>query len=90
MARTCLQGKSNRRTGTSGKVPSKVSSRSDIRRGARDRDGSFKPELVKEGQTRIDGMDDKIVHRRTAIAQQSAERRALRRRAECPRHPRPS
>jgi len=27
----------------------------------RDRDGSFEPELVKKGQTRIDGMDDKIV-----------------------------
>ncbi len=27
----------------------------------RDRDGSFEPELVKKGQTRIDGIDDKIV-----------------------------
>lgn len=27
----------------------------------RDRDGSFEPELIKKGQTRIDGMDDKIV-----------------------------
>jgi hypothetical protein len=27
----------------------------------RDRDGSFEPELVKKGQTRIDGMDDKII-----------------------------
>ena len=26
-----------------------------------DRDGSFGPELVKTGQTRIDGMDDKII-----------------------------
>ena len=26
----------------------------------RDRDGSFEPELVKKGQTRIDGMEDKI------------------------------
>ncbi len=25
-------------------------------------DGSFAPELVKKGQTRIDGMDDKIIH----------------------------
>ena len=25
----------------------------------RDRDGSFEPELVKKGQTRIDGVDDK-------------------------------
>lgn len=27
----------------------------------RDRDGSFEPELMQKGQTRIDGMDDKIV-----------------------------
>jgi putative transposase len=27
----------------------------------RDRDGSFEPELIKKGQTRIDGMDDKII-----------------------------
>ena len=27
----------------------------------RDRGGSFKPELVKKGQTRIGGMDDKII-----------------------------
>ena len=27
----------------------------------RDRDGSFEAELVKKGQTRIDGMDDKII-----------------------------
>ena len=27
----------------------------------RDRDGSFEPALVKKGQTRIDGMDDKII-----------------------------
>ena len=26
-----------------------------------DRDGSFEPELVKKGQPRIDGMDDKII-----------------------------
>ncbi len=26
----------------------------------RDRDGSFEPELIQKGQTRIDGMDDKI------------------------------
>ena len=25
------------------------------------RDGSFEPELIKKGQTRIDGMDDKII-----------------------------
>jgi putative transposase len=27
----------------------------------RDRDGSFELELVKKGQTRIDGVDDKII-----------------------------
>ena len=27
----------------------------------RDRDGSFEPVLIKKGQTRIDGMDDKII-----------------------------
>ena len=26
-----------------------------------DRDGSFEPELVKKGQTRIDGVDDRII-----------------------------
>jgi putative transposase len=28
----------------------------------RDRDGSFEPELIQKGQTRIEGMDDKIIH----------------------------
>ena len=53
-------GQANRRNGTSskrlkgqdGEVPIAV---------PRDRDGSFEPELVKKGQTRIDGIDDKIV-----------------------------
>ena len=27
----------------------------------RDRDGSFEPELIQKGQTRIDGMDDRII-----------------------------
>lgn len=51
---------SNRRNGTSrktlkghdGALPIDV---------PRDRDGSFEPELVKKGQTRINGMDDKII-----------------------------
>ena len=51
---------SNRRNGTSrktlkgndGALPIAV---------PRDRDGSFEPQLVKKGQTRIDGMDDKII-----------------------------
>lgn len=27
----------------------------------RDRDGSFEPELIRKGQTQIDGMDDNII-----------------------------
>src|SRR5210317_2365045 len=53
-------GQPNRRNGTAGKrlkgqdgeIPISV---------PRDRDGSFEPELVKKGQTRIDGIDDKII-----------------------------
>jgi len=53
-------GLTNRRNGTStevltgqdGELPLAV---------PRDRDSSFEPMLVKKGQTRIDGMDDKIV-----------------------------
>ena len=53
-------GQSNRRNGSAskrlrgqdGEVPIAV---------PRDRNGSFEPELVKKGQTRIDGMDDKII-----------------------------
>ena len=28
----------------------------------RDRNGSFEPALIQKGQTRIDAMDDKIIH----------------------------
>ena len=38
--------------GSDGEVPLSV---------PRDREGSFEPELVKKGQTRIDGVDDKII-----------------------------
>ena len=38
--------------GSDGEVPLAV---------PRDRDGSFEPELVKKGQTRIDGVDDEII-----------------------------
>ena len=38
--------------GTDGAVPIDI---------PRDRDGSFEPELIQKGQTRIDGMDDKII-----------------------------
>ena len=44
---------SKRLKGQDGEVPISV---------PRDRDGSFEPELIKKGQTRIDGMDDKIIH----------------------------
>ena len=43
---------SKRLKGQDGEVPISV---------PRDRDGSFEPALVKKGQTRIDGMDDKII-----------------------------
>ena len=53
-------GQPNRRNGTArkrlkgqdGEVPISVPS---------DRDGRFEPKLVKNGQTRIDGMDNKII-----------------------------
>ncbi len=53
-------GQPNRRTGAAGKrlkgqdgeMPLAV---------PRDRDGSFEPELVRKGQTRIDGIDDRII-----------------------------
>ena len=51
---------SNRRNGSSKKVL-KGEDGSLPLAVPRDRDGSFEPELVKKGQTRIDGMDDKII-----------------------------
>ncbi len=45
-------GASKRVKGQDGEMPLTV---------PRDRDGSFEPELVKKGQTRIDGIDDKII-----------------------------
>ena len=53
-------GQTNRRNGTSSKVLKGQDGDMPLAI-LRDRDGSFKPELVKKGQTRIDGMDDKIV-----------------------------
>lgn len=51
----------------------------------RDRDGSFEPELVKKGQTRIDGIDDKIIRCPAGdLHSKSAERGALRRRSDGP------
>ena len=50
----------NRRIGTSTKRPK--SSDGELPLAVpRDRAGSFEPELVRKGQTRIDGIDDKIV-----------------------------
>ena len=50
----------NRRNGSSSKVLKGQDGEIPISV-PRDRDGSFAPELVKKGQTRIDGMDDKII-----------------------------
>ena len=50
----------NRRNGTSAKVLKGQDGALPIAV-PRDRDGSFEPELVRKGQTRIDGMDDKII-----------------------------
>ncbi|MDZ7928369.1 MAG: IS256 family transposase [Agrobacterium sp.] len=50
----------NRRNGSSAKVLKGQDGEIPISV-PRDRDGSFEPELVKKGQTRIDGMDDKII-----------------------------
>ena len=54
------QGQPNRRNGTAGKRLKGQDGEMPISV-PRDRDGSFEPELVKKGQTRIDGIDDKII-----------------------------
>ena len=51
---------SNRRNGSTRKVLKGQDGAAPIDI-PRDRDGSFEPELVKKGQTRIDGVDDKII-----------------------------
>lgn len=53
-------GQSNRRNGVGSKRPKGQDGEAPISV-PRDRDGSFEPELVKKGQTRIDGMDDKVI-----------------------------
>lgn len=53
-------GQSNRRNGTSSKVLKGWDGEMPVAI-PRDRSSSFEPELVKKGQTRIDGIDDKIV-----------------------------
>lgn len=51
---------SNRRNGSSSKVLKSQDGTLPISV-PRDREGSFEPELVKKGQTRIDGIDEKII-----------------------------
>ena len=51
-------GQTNRRNGRSAKLLKGQDGEMPISV-PRDRDGDFAPELVKKGQTRIDGMDDK-------------------------------
>jgi len=53
-------GQGNRRNGTSTKVLKGQDGEMPVAV-PRDRDSRFEPELVKKGQTRIHGMDDKIV-----------------------------
>ncbi|WP_413207936.1 transposase, partial [Rhodospirillum sp. A1_3_36] len=53
------EGQDNRRNGTSRKRVKGEGGEMSLAV-PRDRDGSFEPELVKKGQTRIDGIDDKI------------------------------
>nr|WP_272860070.1 transposase [Paracoccus stylophorae] len=53
-------GQANRRNGASPKVLKGQDGEMPVAV-PRDRDSSFEPELVKKGQTRIDGMDDKII-----------------------------
>jgi len=55
-----VRQRSNRRNGTTGKVlkGNDGAVAIDI---PREREGSFEPELIRKGQTRIDGMDDKII-----------------------------
>jgi len=53
-------GQSNRRNGAGSKRLKGQDGETPISV-PRDRDGSFEPELIKKGQTRIDGMDDKII-----------------------------
>ncbi len=53
-------GQSNRRNGSASKRLKGSDGEVSIAV-PRDRDSSFEPELVKKGQTRIDGMDDKII-----------------------------
>ena len=53
-------GQSNRRNGSTTKVLKGRDGELPLAV-PRDRDSSFEPELVKKGQTRIDGIDDKII-----------------------------
>ena len=55
-----VRQQSNRRNGTTRKVLKGNDGAVPIDI-PRDRDGSFEPELIRKGQTRLDGMDDKII-----------------------------
>src|SRR5690606_26013871 len=57
---TAPPGQSNRRNGASMKVVKGQDGELPVAI-PRDRDSSFEPKLIRKGQTRIDGMDDKIV-----------------------------
>jgi transposase-like protein len=79
----------NRRNGSSAKVLKGQDGEIPISV-PRDRDGSFLPELVKKGQTRIDGMDAKIIRCPAGdLRSKSAERGSLCRWFDRSRHPRP-
>ena len=54
-------GQANRRKGTASKRLKGQDGEVPIAMPG-DRDGSFEPVLVKKGRTRIDGMDDKVIH----------------------------
>ena len=78
-------GQANRRNGSSTKVLKGQDGELPVAV-PRDRDSSFEPELVKKGQTRIDGMDDKSSPWKPPLVR-GPWRTALCRRADGARHP---
>ena len=81
-------GQPNRRNGSAGKRLKGQDGEMPISV-PRDRDGSFEPELVKKGQTRIDGIDDKIIHCPAGDCEAICREGALRSRADGARYPGP-
>ncbi|MRX51338.1 IS256 family transposase [Paracoccus sp. S-4012] len=57
---TPADGQANRRNGSGRKMVKGKDGAMEIAV-PRDRDGSFEPQLIRKGQTRIDGLDDKII-----------------------------